>query len=383
MSRVLVSLVFALAAVAALAQVPKIGDVPPPIKVGTWLGKDKSAAVQKGKVTVLEFWATWCSPCVAQFPHLNSLAAEAKDVTFVSITNEEEAKVRQFLTDKSLNTRVALDADGATFKAYGVRVIPYTVVIGPDGRIAATTTPDKITADALKLVAQGQDPKLYVEKNEPPDLNWDQRSGTAPELAVAQVILQPSTARSSIFRTQPNSGLIAGDGVNLQVLLMMAYGVEGNEMIWDMPPVTELFRVSVKAPNGSNEAAQKMLRTLLESTFKYKAEWVEELADVAVLRKADGPLKVKTSTDPNGIGFSRHGKIKGPKTTMANLAKLVGGYGYNVPAIDETGLTGFYDINLEWTADSVQGLQKALSDIGLSLSLEKRKIKKLKVSEPK
>lgn len=62
---------------------PKIGDAPPALKLSGSVQGPPSTEISwphlKGKVVVLEFWATWCGPCVKTIPHLNSLVEEFKD----------------------------------------------------------------------------------------------------------------------------------------------------------------------------------------------------------------------------------------------------------------------------------------------------------------
>ena len=54
----------------------KVGDPAPPIKVGEWVKGDSVAGFEPGKVYVMEFWATWCPPCVAAIPHISELQAK-------------------------------------------------------------------------------------------------------------------------------------------------------------------------------------------------------------------------------------------------------------------------------------------------------------------
>ena len=66
---------------------------------------------------VLEFWATWCSPCVASLPHLNQLV-ESLDPTkfqFISIDDEDLKAVQSFLTKKKMSGWVGVDASGGRF----------------------------------------------------------------------------------------------------------------------------------------------------------------------------------------------------------------------------------------------------------------------------
>ena len=82
---------------------PKIGDRAPELAIETLLkgptDNDLSWEALKGQATVLEFWATWCGPCVAAIPHFNELAEEFSDqpIRFLSITDEGRKHHRTLL----------------------------------------------------------------------------------------------------------------------------------------------------------------------------------------------------------------------------------------------------------------------------------------------
>jgi thiol-disulfide isomerase/thioredoxin len=158
---ILFILFFYLAAPDALmleAQTPSlnIGDIAPPLWVKAWLKGEPVRHFEKGKVYVVEFWATWCAPCRAVMPHLSALAAEYKDkVIFLGIDVMEGKtasinKLQAFVDSmgRRMNYLVAAEdkslmADGWLY-ASGEQGIPKTFVINGEGRLAWIGAPERL-----------------------------------------------------------------------------------------------------------------------------------------------------------------------------------------------------------------------------------------------
>lgn len=92
----------------------------------------------KGKPMLINFWATWCSPCIAELPGLVKLYKEFGDkVDFYFISNEERARLQNFLSKKGLNIPVYIPAS-KTPKVYNSSSIPTTFLINAKGKIIAS-----------------------------------------------------------------------------------------------------------------------------------------------------------------------------------------------------------------------------------------------------
>ncbi|MBX3463770.1 MAG: TlpA family protein disulfide reductase [Planctomycetes bacterium] len=120
-----------------------IGTEPVAIDEEDIAGKPIQLGDYKGKVVLLDFWATWCGPCVAELP--NVLAAYEKyhghgfEIVGISLDKDRGA-FDKFIADRKMTWRHHFDGKGwqnVVAQAYGVRSIPATYLIGPDGKIAA------------------------------------------------------------------------------------------------------------------------------------------------------------------------------------------------------------------------------------------------------
>ena len=93
----------------------------------------------RGEVVYLDFWASWCPPCLRSFPWMNALAERHREaglrVVAVNLDSEREAALR-FLAETGANFDIVFDPEGESAEAYGLRGMPSSYVIDRDGRVA-------------------------------------------------------------------------------------------------------------------------------------------------------------------------------------------------------------------------------------------------------
>ena len=119
-------------------------------------GKAISLADYKGKVVLLDFWATWCGPCVGELPNVKAnydkYKAQGFEIVGISLDEDEEA-LRSFVKAKDMTWPQIFDGKGweaGDAKTYGVQAIPFTLLIGKDGTIAAVNPRGEALEPAIK-----------------------------------------------------------------------------------------------------------------------------------------------------------------------------------------------------------------------------------------
>ena len=104
-------------------------------------GGELTLSDYEGKVILLNFWATWCGPCVGEMPAFPQLLEKyGDDLAVITVDKQEDSEtVAEFIADEGYDFPVVLDTDGAIGELYPSYGIPYTIIIAPDGTISDTS----------------------------------------------------------------------------------------------------------------------------------------------------------------------------------------------------------------------------------------------------
>ncbi len=142
----------------------KVGDKAPPVKATKWLQGKEVTEFAAGKTYVMEFWATWCGPCIVMMPHMGELQTQYKDkVTFIGFSakdpNNSLEKVQALVEKRGpkLGYTFAYADDRETYDAWMKAAqrngIPCCFVVGNDGKIAYIGHPMYLDVVLPKVVA--------------------------------------------------------------------------------------------------------------------------------------------------------------------------------------------------------------------------------------
>lgn len=341
--------------------------------LGAPLGRLDGNAPLKGKPVVLEFWATWCGPCLAWLPHLNKLAGEYDGrVIFLSITDEPEGAIRRFLQKSPMAGWVGLDPARAALDAYGVRARPTTVVLDPAGRVAAVTHPWAVDAALLDSLLAGKAlaPGAAEATAAKAEAAWlGAAVGGAPQAVIS--LSSPPVKGATYHYGGPASR--GWPDIASSDLLAEAYGVRSRYVVFESPAAKQRFDAVLHLPGADEAAAAAAFQAFLTARLRVRVRRVKRTVDGYTLRKAGPP---GPGLRPVAPGEEESGSPMGPKSE-SYWSKNGDFHGIvwaletatGLPVVDKTGIKGKCSMDFKWERAKPGSLERALKErLGLSLT---------------
>ena len=372
---------------------PSPGDQAPPLAIEETLNGpgdgDADWPALKGKATVLEFWATWCAPCVQVIPHLNELADEmpTEDIRFVSVTDEAEEVVAPFLESTPISGLVGLDLDRSVFRDYGVLAIPTTFLVDREGVIQGVTHARDLSREHLLDLIGGRRPdvpeigdiegmlelKALDELTARADGDHLMVKGSRGELLM--LFAPTEKAEYAMSRTPDEVRMVSADPA---LILRVAYGVRPGRFVMETELPDQKYDVAVMT-GGRPELVEPMFRQIVTAGLGIEVAWEERIVDAYVVVQKGEP-KLKPLPDSARYGYSVSSDSLGA-TDLDGLADQVARL-LERPTVNETGIAGRYQILVEFDAPEPEAIFQAIDDtLGLVVVEEKRAVEMLVVRE--
>ncbi|UTA67276.1 TlpA disulfide reductase family protein [Emticicia sp. 21SJ11W-3] len=395
------------------AQALKVGDALLP---ALWRVPLQAANHPEGKATltlqeykdqliILDFWATWCSPCIAMMPRLDSLQKQFDGrVRIIPVTYQSRQEVTSFMEKLSRRTgrpvnRPEVVEDEVLQKAFPRDAIPYYVWIGPDQLVKAITTSEQMTAKHISDFLQNHTTPQTRER--PPTIHYDARY---PLLVKASVDQHPVTPyyQSVLAAYMPGLGggyqrQPAGKGftritmMNQTIPKLAAQAYEEariwfgkNRILIETPDTLQLipqgdrqewlqknaFCYEIIVPTADTSRIFQFMQSDLGRYFPQYQFSIQE---------RDTRCYALTVTDRTALPFNQSGQaplfeaqmlglkmINCHPTVLVNRLNFLYQQNSPFPLVDETGITKGIDLPIEAALSDLNALNKALEKYGLA-----------------
>lgn len=345
---------------------PKIGDVPPPLTLTKTIqgapAPELSWDKLKGKVVVLEFWATWCGPCIKSIPHLNDLVEQFKDkpVVFISVTSENEDVVRNFLKTRPINASIGIDDYEVLNKAFHVEGIPHAIIVDANGRIAAIAHPAAIKPENLDEVLAGKKcslpaPAVYtmskaaeeVVPNEAPALF---------EISIREHKMPAQITGPICMWSQDTNGF-EGKIATVDSALHAVFDKTASRMNVQCKLPAGYYDFKLRAPYGHSNELESEFIAALRATFNLDVQQVTREMQVYILTQVNTNAPGLRPVDKPGGGGEMRGGFRLNGTRMSGIVYYLEP-ALGKPVFDETGLHGLYNVDMKWKLSEAEQLEE-------------------------
>lgn len=341
----------------------------------------------KGKVILLEFWATYCGPCITAMPHLQQLQKEYNGkLRIITISEEKENRIKKFIENKPSNLWFAVDTANLFQQSFPLRMIPQSVLIDKKGIVVAITEPENITKQVIADVIAGNKIDLPLKNDNmvaDPYITYFPADSTTQN----KFILQPEIKGINSSRKNYNNNK-AFYGRRLTIinfplidLYRIAYGDISYRRVLDLTSKSDsiearrMYCMDIIVP-----AVDDLLPTLkqeLKAKFDLHADFEKRTKQVYVLTIVDTAKinHLKPSLAENYEFSSRAGSFDGKHVQLKDIASYIERSGIiKAPILDETNNSQYYDISFTYMPEKKGDLDNTLLNLGLKLTKADREI---------
>ena len=353
------------------------------------LGKTTSELPTKdlrGKAILLDFWATWCSPCIAGMPHLDELQNKFPDqLQVVAVSAEQPERLLRFIGNTEHDFLFARD-NGALRELFPYQVIPHSVLIDPSGIVVAITAPENITIETIEQLLREEQIELPV-KEDRQDFDPTYDYFQADTLTHKSFQLQPYKPNLPSFSKSYGLGPFKNrrfTAYNMTIDAFYRKAYETTSLRQELAFAKSLVdwedeqnRYCLDIIAATPASLHQSLKEELATTLPIQARLEKRVRDVVVITTLGGEVLAPTGVATEqytgrGDGFSSTGATMGD---FCNYLESFGVFGY--PVVDETGESTAFKIDFSFDPENPESFKEAMKKYGLAYKKEPREIEVL------
>lgn len=397
----LLLLVFATKSQTFMAQTdpPIIGKVCPdftlPILNNSGYEKPVTLHSLKGKVIIMEFWATYCGPCIPSLRRFEKLQAQfGQSVRFLAISDEHKDKIMNFIQKRAFkNIGFVTDSGHKINGLFYHHFIPHTVVIDQEGIVRAFCAPEEVTEEVVAKILNYQ-PVEFTMKHEYQEASYSQ-NGNVNSNDFQSIIIHK--AENKIFKAEL-SGYKDGFTTEfikdsdteyrfincpLTLIYQILYNQKSSRVLLECPDPAKytfdkpnLYCFELKVPAYLNKNIQEVGIQQLQMLFPLKSRIESRRMKVFTIEQS---LLTGATSSIDSTGIIQKGlMLKDLVNYLENNPQLV----ENLPVINDSGLSENTLLDLDWFQNYSDSVENKLRTLGLQGHQQEREISCLILYEP-
>jgi len=318
---------------------------------------------------VLEFWATWCAPCIASLPHFNQLveSLDPARFQFISVDDEDPKVVQAFLARKRIAGWVGVDTSGSVFARYGVKSRPTTIVVDTRGRIVAATEADNLKAADLEAVASGTSVVLK------PTMEIVTQNAAIATPNVAHPLFSVSFgkaaagAKFAMVKHPPTGTDFVG--IDAATLLTYIYNPIEQRVVIGTPLPEEPYSLRVELPGVPDAQMTTIAQTAVFCGLHLQVQpkTIRKREYILKVTEASKKLLVPSASNRGTLRGYWNGRLVISEGSMDDLAVALE-TGLENPVVNGTGINGKFDARFNFKQEDLADANAVLArNLGLEL----------------
>jgi len=355
----------------------------------------------KDKIVILEFWATWCGPCIPAMAHLDAIQKKYPDqVQVIAISDESPERLERFIKNKPSTLWFLSDPDHSFQTYFPYHAIPHTVLIDKKGKLVANTSPGEITESIIERILKDETVKVKEKKDahssfdflkdyfpKPESFN-DYSFDIQPKIQGGFPVANRYTPNSPWYGrrlTMLNNplDLIYRNVYNKSMSETIYEGID-KEIFDPRIGTTEQYCINIVVPKGKEvEIPQYAQDQLKKLNLPYQARLEKRTSECYVFTVADPSLlephrskgtdqTMSNSSQPNIIRATSYHKKNVPLDDLLNHFKQFGIL--KIPVVNETMMKGNFDLDFEFDAENPNSFKEVLTKLGLKAERKTRDV---------
>lgn len=340
--------------------------------------------IDENKLILIDFWATWCGPCIASFPHLEELQKKYEDdLLILAISDEKVDVVAKFLAKKNINLHFLNDRDKKFFKRFNISERPISCLISKNGEFLWVGSSQDFEPILIKYLQTGEIPKPIITA-----LNktyYDEVSNIEPDLTNNDYLISEGKDPKLYFaKNQKNQNdLVDIKYTSVPVTdIIMDFHQVGNLTLVNNRIELDTILLNIEAKSDKltyGEVKNKILKDI-QNTYKFSIKEKIKKTEVYLLTVVNENALEKNKENVDGGGFveRKNGQHLITRLTLNELAsyfqsrlKLYIKYEGISDSKYNFTINNFEDIN---------DLEGTLNKLGISLSKQIKDIEYLEIN---